>query len=230
MDILTKEKILNHEKFSESLEVTRSISKNISGYVCHEMIHVLYVLKEMMGNDCKNYLEIGTHNGGSMMTVMQSKYKTNFFGVDVWWRDNNRVMAQKNIKKNNIHNHDFHLIKGNSMLDNTFTEVSKKCNSVDLLFIDGGHSFDNVINDFNRYSKLVNKNGLIVFDDYLDIASDSRYTKVEKERKGQVKLGVDDIVKKNKDDYNIIGLLPNSAKAKTKRMLPYNVSYIIQKK
>lgn len=36
-------------------------------------IYVLYLLKQIMGDSCKTYLEIGTHNGGSMVVPMQSK-------------------------------------------------------------------------------------------------------------------------------------------------------------
>jgi predicted O-methyltransferase YrrM len=187
------------------------------------------VLKEMMGEDCKTYLEIGTHNGGSMMTVMQSKHKTKFFGVDVWWQDSNRVMAQQNISKKNVNNHEFTLIKGNSMLDETFVNVEKFCPSIDFLFIDGGHNYENALNDFNRYSKLVSKHGLIVFDDYLFLENDNRFTTQEKERKGQVKKAVDDIVKNYGSDYNVIGILPNEVKAQSKRFLDYNVSFIMQK-
>ena len=167
METLTQDDILNHEDLKSSVDVVKQVSNGIRGYVCHEMIHILYVLKELMGDDCKNYLEIGTHNGGSIMTVMQSKYNTKFYGVDVWGGDINRLYAQENITKHNKHQHDFELIKGNSMSDDTFNKVVTKCPSVDFLFIDGGHNYDNVINDFNRYSKLVNPGGLIVFDDYL---------------------------------------------------------------
>jgi cephalosporin hydroxylase len=38
-------------------------------------------------------------------------------------------------------------------------------NSLDLLFIDGDHSFEGVAADFNNYSPLVKNNGLILFHD-----------------------------------------------------------------
>jgi predicted O-methyltransferase YrrM len=40
--------------------------------------------------------------------------------------------------------------------------------SIDLLFIDGGHGFQQVLDDFNNYVKFVADDGYIVFDDYLD--------------------------------------------------------------
>jgi predicted O-methyltransferase YrrM len=127
---------------------------------------------------------------------------------------------------------DNRVIKGNSMSDKTFNIVKERCPSIDFLFIDGGHDYNNVINDFDRYSKLVSPGGLIVFDDYLMFERPNPFTDVEKRRKGQVRLAVDDIVSKLSKD-NIIGILPNIAGAISYLEPPkfdYNISYIIQKK
>ena len=100
-----------------------------------------------------------------------------------------------------------------------------------MLFIDGGHEYDTVINDFEKFAPLVSKNGFIIFDDYMmfEVPVPRTYTKVEKERKGQVRRAVDVILEKNKKDYNVIGILPNTAKA-FKQKWPYNPDFIIQKK
>ena len=37
---------------------------------------------------------------------------------------------------------------------------------MDILFIDGDHTYDGVKNDFERYHKYVKTNGYIIFDDY----------------------------------------------------------------
>ena len=62
---------------------------------------------------------------------------------------------------------------------------------LDLLFIDGNHSFDAVCNDFNNYKNLVRKGGFIVFDDYGFISEVSR--------------AVNHI---DKSDFEIIGRFP----------------------
>jgi predicted O-methyltransferase YrrM len=229
MKIITKEDILNHEDLFKSVKIAETISKNVSGYMCHEMVHILYVLKEMMGEDCKNYVEIGTHNGGSIITTMQSAHKTKFLGLDAWPRMGDMTKTVENIDKHNTHNHEYELIKGDSTKDETLEKVTSIVDSVDLLFIDGGHEYDVVINDFERYSKLVSKNGIIVFDDYLMFEKPNPFNAVEKKRKGQVRLAVDDIVEKYSDSYNIIGILPNKAEANTKIGIDYNVSFIMQK-
>jgi predicted O-methyltransferase YrrM len=67
---------------------------------------------------------------------------------------------------------------------------------IDLLFIDGNHSYQGVKNDFLKYSPFVAKNGLIIIDDYTPI-----YT-------GIIKFTNETI--KNNKNYEIIGVFENS--------------------
>jgi cephalosporin hydroxylase len=62
------------------------------------------------------------------------------------------------IQKNNVEN--IQIIKGD------FTETSKSWNkSIDILHIDGLHTYDAVKNDFKCWSKFVNNDGIILFHD-----------------------------------------------------------------
>jgi len=67
-----------------------------------------------------------------------------------------------------------HLIRGNSHEDAIFNAVHKKLGgaNVDLLFIDGDHSYDGAKKDFVCYRTLVRSGGLIVFHDILENRSD----------------------------------------------------------
>ena len=60
----------------------------------------------------------------------------------------------------------FEILTGYSS-DQTILDKLKDV-SIDLLFIDGGHGYQQVLDDFNNYSKFVSDDGYIVFDDYLD--------------------------------------------------------------
>ena len=60
----------------------------------------------------------------------------------------------------------FEILKGYSS-DKTILDKLRDV-SVDLLFIDGGHGYQQVLDDFNNYAKFVSDDGYIVFDDYLD--------------------------------------------------------------
>lgn len=60
------------------------------------------------------------------------------------------------------------LIQGNSYFDKTEAGLERKLDGqkVDMLFIDGDHTKDGVMNDYKRYQKYVREGGFIIFDDY----------------------------------------------------------------
>ena len=66
----------------------------------------------------------------------------------------------------------FHALRGSSREDSTFTRIASLVGKepVDLLFIDGDHSYEGVRDDYNRYSPLVKAGGLIVFHDIASIS------------------------------------------------------------
>lgn len=168
----------------------QSIEKTIDGRICHSSIILLKILCEI--ENIENYLEIGVHNGGSMSLLLTNNNSKNLIGLDLfedmydinkhiskekydtyqYFRRDNLAMSKtiKNLNyiKSNYNNEaKFKLIQGNSYFDITEENFKKECDfPIDLLFIDGDHTFDGVKNDFERYSKYVKKNGYIIFDDY----------------------------------------------------------------
>ena len=81
-----------------------------------------------------------------------------------------------------------HLIKGNS------NELLKKIDvsKVDYVFLDGGHSYDTVINDLINCKVVVENNGVILCDDY-----DLSYAP-------GVKKAIDEFVDREKYDIKIL--------------------------
>jgi predicted O-methyltransferase YrrM len=154
-------------------ELEMKINKNIVGRVCHNKTIILNVICKLF--DIKNYLEIGVHNGGSMSYVVSENKSKKCIGIDLfedctghYVKDS--ITKQKsfdNINRNNI-NSTIKLIKGNSTSNKTINKLKEefKENEIDLLFIDGDHSYIGVKNDFLNYHPFVKTNGLIVFDDY----------------------------------------------------------------
>jgi predicted O-methyltransferase YrrM len=63
-----------------------------------------------------------------------------------------------------------HLIRGNSHDDRTFEKAQRLLagRSVDLLFIDGDHSYEGAKSDFLRYRSLVRPGGIVAFHDILE--------------------------------------------------------------
>lgn len=239
---VTQKNLIEHPLLNKSIQMVWDIMDDFKGYICHDHVYVLYLIKELMADDCKTYLEIGTHNGGSLVTVMQSKYKTNYCCVDLWDNDDDRVKTIENVNKYNKHKHPYELVKGMSNSPEVLRKVNISCkNGVDLLFIDGGHDYNTVMADYYNYSKLVNKGGVIVFDDYLLVKPDDENKMIEsfpdyvRERKIKVRLAVDDILKKHGEEYDIVGLIPNIAGAyRCNSGLPFrcysNIEFIMVKK
>lgn len=171
--------ILNHPLYDVSKLIPEKINNNIDGRVCMtNYLHSLYLIRVLMGSKPIKYLETGVFFGGSMLTAMQCKYPTKFVGVDFFEgyyqkpfdpktkKSPTLNVVHKNIKRNNVHNHEYELIKGSSADDNVIKYVRDKYPKINLLFIDGDHSYDGVISDFYSYSDLVEKDGILIFDNY----------------------------------------------------------------
>lgn len=153
---------------------TQNLNININGRICHHRIRVLYGLVEFF--NLKNYLEIGVHNGSSMSYVLQSKKIIKCIGIDPFedlvtkdpnmkhYLNSDKINIKntlENINKNNKFNADIKILKKLSA-DIIDEDIDME---IDLLFIDGDHSYQSVLNDFNKFIKFVKSGGFIVFDD-----------------------------------------------------------------
>jgi cephalosporin hydroxylase len=120
------------------------------------------------------------------------------------------------VSNNNPLENEFHYVEGNSSETTVASQVKELMPQVDILFIDGDHRYQSVVNDFEIYSPLVTPNGYIVFDDYND-----------SEHSPEVQLAVDDIVK-GLEGYEIIGTIENTLGARPASLKSGNC-YIIRK-
>ena len=181
------ENILNHPELVDSKQMVQDMNDNMIGRVAlnkgAQSTHILYIIRELVEDNCKKVLDIGTLWGGSMITMMQSKYDSHFVSIDLFdgyykastgltedpvcGGTNTIESVTKNIDKHNKHNHSYNLVEGSSH----DSEVVKKVyslleNHVDLLFIDGDHTKAGVLEDWKDYSGLVRKGGIVIFDDH----------------------------------------------------------------
>lgn len=195
------------------------------------------------------YVEIGSfygHSGSVMSSAFENKkiicidifnnsyFKSLDLKEDSWTcpPEYYRPIAENNIKKFNKNN-ELHFIEGKSTDEETLTELNNILgkDKIDLLFIDGDHRYEYVMNDFEKYFPLITSGGLIVFDDYF-----------QKWNKDTVQKAVKDICLKYKSQINVIGVpedkinikseeqkykLPFSIKKET--ILTHNSSFIVQK-
>ena len=203
-------KMLNGEENKKNKNKVKLLNKSIEGRVCHDRISILPVLINHHGS-VKTYVEIGTLHGGSMSLVIQEKIADSLFiGIDLFEYTNfgenpkkidpkgfivDESIARKNIDSNNNDNQ-FFLIKGDSRSKNTIDSFKKILNGrlVDFLFVDGLHTKEGVVSDFENYKVFLNEGAYVVFDDYND-------------HKG-VREGVMSIIK-DIDGFEIVGNFDN---------------------
>jgi predicted O-methyltransferase YrrM len=185
---------------SDSNEIVKYVSSNMSGKTFHHHYHILYDIRTLLGESKKVYTEIGTYCGGSLSLMLHHTYDTDIYCIDpLHVLQNQEQYVNENISKFNKDNKKVSLYK-NFSTDRHFHNhlVEQKFNT-DILFIDGDHSYKGVLNDFYNYEIFVNSGGYIIFDDYLDY----KYSP-------EVRKAVDFIVSKlDTTKYEIIGLIPN---------------------
>jgi hypothetical protein len=149
---------------------------------------------------------------------MLQRKNTSVISIDIGHPINPKVVHE-NVEKFNVHDNEYTYIHGDSMSIRTINKLSDICDGIDILFIDGDHSYRGVKSDFENYCGFVNTNGFIVFDDYHD-----------KNHSPDVKRYVDDLLTDPViDNYRIIGTLPNTHGARPTTLKNGNC-FILQKK
>jgi predicted O-methyltransferase YrrM len=184
----------------ESLDLVKKITQKIPSY--HHHYHVLYDISNLIKKENINYVEIGAYAGASAALMLHNP-KVNVISIDIGdpirqedVHNNISIFFDCNNKKR------FDYIEGSSHAKETKIELLNKIKEIDILFIDGDHSYNSAIKDFEIYSCLVNKNGYIVFDDY--------HCNTCTEVKPAVNFIVSNL---KKDEFEVIGSLPNTFNA-----------------
>jgi cephalosporin hydroxylase len=154
-------------------------------------------LLEILQQDPPRYVcEIGTASGGTLFLLTKvCGHDALLLSVDLGLSfERCLVHARFATRKQRIVS-----IRGNSSSTKTLARVRSLLNShpLDLLFIDGDHSYEGVKADFANYNPLVRPGGLIVFHDIVpDFAT--RYGKTTGNYTGGVPIFWDEIKAKHK--------------------------------
>jgi cephalosporin hydroxylase len=120
-----------------------------------------------LASQSSTYLEIGSYAGGSASLVASNEKVKNVYSVDLGTPINKEIPI-KNVNNFKNKNCEYLYFQGSSFDQNTIDVVKTTVGKVDILFIDGDHSYNGVLNDFKNYSDMVKNGGYIVFDDYMD--------------------------------------------------------------
>jgi len=129
----------------------------------------------------KTVLEIGTYYGGTVLlaSCVSDPYAT-LISMDVNQLPRTRLLKRFLCGPRQ----QLFLVPGDSHNSATYETVKKILNgmTVDFLFIDGDHTYEGVRKDFEWYSKLVRRGGIVAFHDIIPLRDSSSSTPVEVDR------------------------------------------------
>jgi hypothetical protein len=116
-------------------------------------------------------VELGTHSGNSYFTfcqaVQENKLSTLCYAIDTWQGEAHAGYYDETVF-NNVNKYNQENYRGFSyLLRTTFDEAVKQFadNSIDLLHIDGLHTYEAVKNDYETWLPKVKEGGVILFHD-----------------------------------------------------------------
>jgi predicted O-methyltransferase YrrM len=143
------------------------------GYGEREFYWMWNLLCKELPNNFK-FLEIGVFQGQTtgLMSLLNARYKKNGFIFGLTPLDNTDKHPTLNYEERiqllyaqiNLDASDLTLIQGLSTTPSVI-EQTKENGPFDVLYIDGGHDYDVVVNDIVQYIPMVKDNGYIVVDD-----------------------------------------------------------------
>jgi len=116
-------------------------------------------------------VELGTHAGVSYAAfceaVLRTKTGTRCYAVDTWKGDEHAGFYDETVYLDFERFHDERFASFSSLLRMTFDEATEHFvgGSVDLLHIDGLHSYHAVAHDFEKWLPKLSKRGIVVFHD-----------------------------------------------------------------
>lgn len=163
-------------KNSNSLERLRNTNQQILGRKFHEHTHILWDIRTLLGPKEKTYCEIGSYVGSSASLMLCHPLPTRIVCIDPLNlnRSHYKVpqFSQQELLERNLRtispNCTFTIHKALSEDSKLLQKLQTEQFKIDILFIDGNHRTQAVVNDFLNYYKFVNEGGYIVFDDYND--------------------------------------------------------------
>ncbi len=137
------------------------MGSNSSGYGSHPILNA-YILR----NRCKKIMEIGVaygENAKTMVAVASRNFpveEVEYYGFDTFGVKNDSQMKQvrQKLEKTDCQ---FKLFRGDSV--KTLPKVLKDLPVMDLIFIDGGHSYGTVKSDWENSKALMSQNTAVFF-------------------------------------------------------------------
>jgi predicted O-methyltransferase YrrM len=170
---LKKKKIISrfedNKKIFETLIEKKSFSQK--WFLNNFEIFFNYLPKEL--NKEFSYLEIGSYEGLSALNILSNYPNAKVTTVDLWDKSNiNSESLEVNFEKveqrfdENLKGYKFTKIKKDSVV--ALRELLQKDMLFDVIYIDGSHNGEDILSDAIESYKLLNIDGIIIFDDVVN--------------------------------------------------------------
>lgn len=135
-----------------------------------ELYRFLMILQELCPNGIENILEIGTARGGTLWAWSKLPGSKLQIGIDMpggQWGGGVSLEDKAKIENWINPEQETYLCLQDSHLSETLADVTRTLDGreLDLLFIDGDHTYEGVKKDFDLYSPLVRRGGIIALHD-----------------------------------------------------------------
>lgn len=108
---------------------------------------------------CENVLELGTSLGIGTAYLALNNKQTNIYSIEGCPKISQ--LAQVNVKKLKISNCYFFVGEFSSQFNSVLSQV----NTLDLVYIDGNHTYEATMQYFDFFTSKLSKNAILVFDD-----------------------------------------------------------------
>jgi hypothetical protein len=124
------------------------------------------------------FVELGTHKGDSYLAfcqaVQQYKYNTKCYAIDTWKGDKQSGFYGEEVYEELKTIHDLNYGKFSSLVRSTFSNALNRFEneSIDILHIDGLHSYEASKNNFSTWLPKMSKRGVVLLHDIAEMHDD----------------------------------------------------------
>ena len=161
-----KSKILKKNIFISEEKNTLNFKKKISKYKFKDFwflnnVEIVNYFLPKFKNVKFDYLEIGCHEGMSLLNILDQYKNVRVTCIDLW----SDVAAERVFDENFKNFKNLEKIKSDSII--ALRKLSDNNREFDYIYIDGLHEGTHILIDAIQSFKLLKKKGIIIFDDFM---------------------------------------------------------------